>query len=353
MIQSQDPGPGAPRLSVVLPVRNEERHIGRVLDELQRQDIPRDAVELIVVDGMSSDRTREIVLDLQRRDDRIRLLDNPAGRSGPARNVGARHARAPYLLFVDGHCRILSPTMLADVLAAFEAGARCLSRPQPLLAESGHDFQTAVSLARGSVLGHNTGSLIYNGGDHWCSPLSAGCGYERALYLELGGVDEDFDAGEDLEFNLRVERAGVRARHSDAFAVGYLPRGSLPALFRQIYRYGYGRALMARKHEGGVTPAALGLSLLTLLTLTLPLLGFVHPAAWLALGALAAVHGGAVFLAAASVTLKRRPDLFATVAVCLVAIHHGAGLGSLSGWLGGPTWSHPPTERLRPDVPTA
>jgi len=327
---------------VVLPVRNEERHIARILHELQAQSVTPDAVEFIVADGMSSDRTREIVLEMGREDPRIRLVDNPAGRSGPARNAGAAHARAPYVLFVDGHCHILSPTMLADVMDAFAAGARCISRPQPLMAEAGHDFQTAVSLARTSFLGHNTGSLIYNDGDRWCSPLSAGCGYELGLYRELGGVDEEFDAGEDLEFNLRVERAGVQARHSDRFAVGYLPRADLLALFRQIYRYGYGRARMARKHRGGVTPAAAALSVLSLLAVVLPVLGLIHPWAWWAFGLAGLVHGGAVFIAAGQVTLRRRPDLFATVVMCLLAIHHGAGLGYLSGWLGGPAWTHAP-----------
>jgi len=350
MPQLQQPEPTTPRLSVVLPVRNEERHIARVLGELQAQTIPRDQVEFIVVDGMSTDRTRAVVEQLQRDDPRIRLLDNPSVRSGPARNVGAYHANAPYVLFVDGHCRILSPSMLADVLAAFENGARCVSRPQPLLAEAGDDFQTAAALARNSFLGHNTGSLIYNDGDSWCSPLSAGCGYETALYRELGGVDEDFDAGEDLEFNLRVERAGVQARHSDAFAVGYLPRGDLVALFRQIYRYGYGRARMARKHSGGITPAAVALSLLSLLALGLPVLGLAHPWAWWAFGLLGLVHGAAVFVAAGQATLRRRPDLFATVVLCLLAIHHGAGLGYASGWLGGPPWTHAPREARHRDL---
>jgi len=334
-------------LSVVLPVRNEERHIARVIGELQAQSLPHDRYELIVVDGMSTDRTRDVVMDLQASDPRIRLLDNPAGLSGAARNVGARFALGSHILFIDGHCSIVSERMLEGVVEAFASGARCVSRPQPLIAEGDNAFQTAVSLARQSYLGHNSGSRIYSGDAQWCSPLSAGCGYERSLYLELGGIDERFDAGEDLEFNLRVERMGIQAWHEQEFAVAYMPRSSLTALFRQIYRYGYGRAMMTRKHPGSLSPAALGLAVLSMLALCLPLVGLIHPAALAVWTLLTITHIGAIALDSAIVTLRRQPSQFFRVMICLLAIHHGAGLGYLSGATGGPAWSHPPPKCLR------
>jgi len=338
------PNSDALLLSVVLPVRNEEQHLARVIGELQAQSLPRDRYELIVVDGMSTDRTREVVAELQVDDPEIQLLDNPAGLSGAARNVGARFARASHVLFVDGHCRILSERMLESVVEAFAAGARCVSRPQPLVPENGDKFQAAVALARQSFLGHNSGSRIYSGSAEWCSPLSAGCGYERSLYLELGGIDERFDAGEDLEFNLRVDRMGIQARHEQDFAVAYMPRKSLTDLFRQIYRYGYGRAMMAQKHPRSITPAALGLALLSALAICLPLVGLVHSAALVAWGALTVLHVGAVALDSALVAIKHQPTQFFRILFCLLAIHHGAGLGYLAGMTGGPKWSHPPPE---------
>ncbi len=337
-------GPKTLLLSVVLPVRNEERHLARVIGELQAQSLPRSQYEIIVVDGMSTDKTRDVVAKLQVDDPDIVLLDNLAGLSGAARNIGARHARSSHVLFVDGHCRILSERMLESVVQAFAGGARCVSRPQPLVPENGDAFQHAVSLARQSFLGHNSGSRIYSDGAQWCSPLSAGCGYERSLYLELGGIDERFDAGEDLEFNLRVDRMGIQARHEQDFAVAYMPRKSLINLFRQIYRYGYGRAMMAQKHPGSITPAAIGLALLSALAICLPLVGIIHSAALTFWAGLTVLHVGAVALDSALVTVRRQPSQFFRVMLCLLAIHHGAGLGYLAGMTGGPNWSHPPPE---------
>lgn len=330
-----------PRLSVVLPVRNEEAHLPRVLDDLLGQSLETSAYELLVVDGMSDDGTRDLVERYATTHGNIRLLDNPGRLSGRARNVGAAAAAAPYVLFVDGHCRILSDTMLADVLAAFESGARCVSRPQPLMPEHDQPFQQAVSLARSTPLGHYAGSRIYSDEDGLCSPLSAGCGYERKLYEELGGVDESFDAAEDLEFNLRVERAGVKARHSEAFAVGYVPRSSWRALFRQIYRYGYGRARTARKHPGTFSPLVGMLSLMIVVMAVLTVAASFHPAFAVLWASLILAYGSAVGLSALW-GARNAPGLWFSVASALAAVHLGGGLGYLMGLLGGPSLSQAP-----------
>jgi len=334
----------APKLSVILPVRNEEHHIGRVLDELLGQSLPEHECEFLVVDGMSTDRTREIVDEIASRHPSVRLIDNPGCLSGRARNIGVSHATSPYVLFIDGHCRILSDFMLASVLHAFEGGARCISRPQPLMADPGERFQKAVTLARSTALGHYTGSEIYHAQEHWCSPLSAGCGYERGLYLELGGIDEDFDAAEDLEFNLRVERHGVEALHGQEFAVGYLARDSWLSLFRQLYRYGYGRARTARKHPASFSPLVGLLSFFVLMLGVLPLASVAVPVLGLLWIAVAAGYMGLV-LASSVWGARSHPSLTIPVAGALTAIHIGGGLGYLMGLTGGPSWCHAPPKR--------
>lgn len=332
-----------PKLSVILPVRNEEPHIARVLNELLAQSLPEQDYELLVVDGMSTDRTREIVRDIAERHACVRLLDNPGCLSGRARNVGVAQAKAPYVLFVDGHCRILSDDMLSSVLAAFRNGARCISRPQPLFAETGNRFQHAVTLARGTVLGHYAGSEIFQPDDHWCSPQSAGCGYEKDLYLELGGVDEDFDAAEDLEFNLRVAQHGIQARHCQTFAVGYMARSGVRDLFRQLYRYGYGRARTARKHPSSFSPLVGLLSLFVVILGVFPVLALAVPLLGVLWCLMSGVYAGLVLLVS---LWGSRSSLMDSpfVASALAAIHLGGGLGYLMGLLGGPSWCHAPPE---------
>ena len=328
-----------PELSVIVPVRNESRHIRNILDQLIDQSLEQTRFEILVIDGMSTDDTRKIVQGYITKHAMIRLFDNPAGLSGCARNVGVENAWAPYVLFVDGHCRISSRDMLASVLKAFHEGALCVSRPQPLINEDVNRFQAAAAAARQSWLGHHTGSQIYTADDHLCSPLSAGCGYKRDLYQEMGGIDESFDAGEDLEFNLRVHQRGIYAHHSHDFELGYYPRNSCLALFRQLYRYGCGRARMSRKHPRQFSPLSTALMLLILWMLLTPLvIPFWGPALrlWAVPTTLYAIG---IMSLSAWLSLRRSVSWPMTVSAFL-ASHFGAGLGYLSGLVGGPRWSH-------------
>ena len=77
-----------PFVSVILPVRNEEKYIEAALAAVTGQDYPADRMEIIVVDGMSTDGTREIVGRLAANDTRVRLCDNPKGIAPTAMNIG-------------------------------------------------------------------------------------------------------------------------------------------------------------------------------------------------------------------------------------------------------------------------
>ncbi len=254
--------PASPTISVVLPVLDEEADISGLLEMLLGQQEPPGGFEVLVVDGGSRDRTREIVNAVGARDPRVRLLDNPAVRSSAGRNVGAWAARGEYVLFVDGHCGLPRPDHLQRLVEIFRAtGAACLCRPQPLLDLAGGAWGAAIAAARHSWLGHNPGSDIYRESPGVTDPRSAGAAYRRAVILELGGYDERFDACEDVEFNHRVARAGLLAyRHPD-LRLQYRPRTTLSGLYRQMRRYGRGRAHLLARHPGVIPWALVALTL--------------------------------------------------------------------------------------------
>ncbi len=327
-------------LSVIMPVRNEEAHLGALLWQLLDQTLSRDLYEVLVVDGRSDDRTREVVREMMAEAGNIRLLDNPRRLASAARNVGGFAAAGKYVLFLDGHCRIAHVDMLESALQAFQQGERCLSRPQPLVASRRGGFAEAVSLARCSPLGHYTGSKIYSQEDRHCDPLTAGCAYTKELFLELGGLDENFDAAEDLEFNYRVRNRGVQAFHSHIFSVEYEPRDNPRALFRQLYRYGYGRARLTRRHPQALSGVSLILGLLGLWFLLGPLVLLVWPQILplygVTLGPYALVTLVATLRAASGRSLRLVLETWLTLPI----IHFGAGLGYVAGLLHGPDWSH-------------
>lgn len=247
-----------PAVSVVVPVLNEEKHIGQLLESLRRQIPPANGFEVLVADGGSTDRTREIIQG-SARGLNLTLLSNRNKLSSAGRNVGARASRGRYILFLDGHCELPRDDYLVLVESLFETtGADCLCRPQPLVGFDPEGWSKAITAARHSPLGHYPGSDIYRSAAGFTNPLSAGAAYKAELVNELGGYDEQFDACEDVEFNVRVSKAGCRSyRHPD-LAVSYRPRTSLRGLFRQMERYGLGRARLMARH-----PAVIPWPLLT------------------------------------------------------------------------------------------
>ncbi len=237
-------------IAVIMPVLNEEKHIGATLDQIYMQDYPMDRVQVIVADGGSTDSTREIVGSFKGRFGSLKLLDNPRRLSSAGRNVGARNSNARYLLVLDGHTHLPSRTLFKDMVALFEStGAACLCRPQPLTPPNISEFEKSVALCRGSLLGHKPGSEIYSDGEAQVDPTSSGAMYTREVFEKVGAFDESFDACEDVDFNFRVHQHGLKAWTSPKLTVFYYPRSSLDALWRQMVRYGRGRFRLTEKHK--------------------------------------------------------------------------------------------------------
>jgi len=340
-----------PRVTVVLPVRNEAAHIETILGDVLGQDLSHAALEVLVVDGRSTDDTRERVRRVASGDGRVRLLDNPMRLSSAARAIGAEAARGDFVAFIDGHCRIPSPAMLGDMVRLFEqTDADCLARPQPLVVTDGGVRARAISAARHARFGHSLRSEIYGDTEGPVSPLSSGAMYRREVFAAVGNYDPSFDACEDVEFNYRVAAAGLKAWTSPRLAVTYEPRKTYRGLWRQMLRYGIGRARLHRTH-----PAAFSLESLVpvFFVLGLPLLAAAPllptPYRW-AVAAPYALYVVLALLFAALACLRRSPTLIPLVALAFPVLHGGLGVGYLIGRL---TRFPRAKEPVTPDARTA
>lgn len=304
-------------ITIVMPVRNEERFIADTLQQLLGQDYPADRFEIIVADGMSDDATRKIVMNIASQHPQVRLLDNPRQRSSAGRNIGFKNGKGDIFLVVDGHCFIPDNQLLKNTAACLEkSGADCLGRPQPLDPPGLTEFQKAVALARASKLGHGGDSLIFGEYEGFASPVSNGAAYKKEVFEKAGYLDEAFDACEDVEFNYRVEQAGYTCYTSPKLTIRYYPRENLRGLFRQMTRYGSGRRRFTRKHPKALTlnqliPAGFVVGILSLgVTAALSLAGVE----FLSLGIVEVLssgvakvlsHGGAEALSSAGTTSLR------------------------------------------------
>jgi len=237
-------------IAIVMPVLNEEKFLGQTLEQVYMQDFPMEKVEVVIADGGSRDRTREIAQSFQQRFGSLKILDNPRCIPSTGRNVGVKNTTAPYILVLDGHTHLPDRYLLSSMLEIFKkTEAGCLCRPQPLSPPDINDFELAVAKCRSSWLGHKPGSEIYSESEGEVDPTSSGAMYARSVFDSIGYFDEAFDACEDVDFNYRVFISGIKSYLSPRLKVFYYPRSSLRGLWRQMVRYGEGRFRFSRKHK--------------------------------------------------------------------------------------------------------
>jgi succinoglycan biosynthesis protein ExoA len=332
-IRADNQGDSAlPFVSVIIPVRNEEKHLRLALDGLLNQDYPKDRYEILVVDGNSADRTPRVVEETAKNSIvPIRLLCNPQQLSSAGRNVGVRSSRGELIVFIDGHCHIPSRDLLRDTAQLFSnTGAACLCRPQPLTPPGNSMFQTIVANVRSSLIAHGLDSTIYSTNlEGFVDPMSSGASYRREVFDHVGFYNEELDACEDVEFNYRLFRAGLRSYTSPRLTIQYHPRNSFSALYKQMVRYGKGRCRLARLHPKAFSVAQVMPALFVLWVLLGILLAPISKLIVFVYLTTLCIYTGVVLAFSAWLGIRHgwrhllaAPGLYAT-------IHSGLGIGFL------------------------
>jgi succinoglycan biosynthesis protein ExoA len=236
--------------SVLVPVRDEERHIASSLAAMRAQRFD-GQLEFIFADGASSDRTRAMLEAAAAADPRIRIYANPRRTVTSGLNVALGHARGRWVARMDAHTRYPDDYLARGVARLQAGGTRWVSGPQ--LPQGDGPVSRAVSLALGTDLGRS-GSRKWAAAADGEAPeyeLDAGVFtgvWERASLLEYGGWDERWRVNEDSEMAGRFLARGERLICIPAMAATYAPRDSLPRLWRQYFVYGEYRARTARRH---------------------------------------------------------------------------------------------------------
>lgn len=235
-----------PPVSVVMPVRNEERHLRAAVSQVLAQDYP-GPLELVLAVGPSEDRTEEIAREIVAVDSRVRLIPNPAGITPSGLNAAIKEAKYDIIVRVDGH-GILSPGYIRRAVEVLDAtGADNVGGV--MAAEGETPFEEAVARAYRSPLGLGGGRFHVGGEPGPVDSVYLGV-FRRKTLEALGGFDETFVRAQDWELNFRIRAAGGTVWFTPELQVTYRPRPNLPQLARQFYLTGRWRRVIGRLHKG-------------------------------------------------------------------------------------------------------
>ena len=234
------------RALVVIPTLNEAGAIARVIERILDDEGLVDPL-VVVADGGSTDETREIVRGISRRDPRVRLLDNPARLQSAAINLAAACIAGdrPWLVRVDAHADYPKNYASSLVAEAMRTGAASVVVSMDTVGESA--FQRAVAAAQNSLLGTGGSAHRLASEGQWVDHGHHAL-FDLAAFEAVGGYDESFSHNEDAELDLRLTQQGSKIWLTDTVRIGYHPRSTAGALWRQYFSYGKGRARTVLKH---------------------------------------------------------------------------------------------------------
>lgn len=321
-------------LSVICPIYNEEKYIAKCIDSILAQDYPKDNLEVIFADGMSTDRTREIVAEYTAKYPFIKLIDNPKRIVPPALNTAIAASHGDIIMRLDAHASY-EPNYFSVIAAALDkygadnAGSVCKTDVLN---------KTPKALAIREVLSHPLGvgnSTFRTGidGVREVDTVPFGC-WRRSVFSRFGKYDERLVRNQDIELNKRIKAGGGKIVIIPDTYCTYYARETFSKLAKNNYGNGKWNILTVYyTHQLKSLSLRHFIPLIFVLSLLLPAIAgfFWHPLWWLGVASLAA-YSLAVSLISAKIAISKHLNFIYLIASFFV-LHLSYGWGSLMGLL--------------------
>lgn len=318
-------------VSVIVPIRNEERYIASCLQSLLDQTYSSEGYEILVVDGRSSDRSKEMVEEFARWHGNVRCLDNPAAIAPAAMNIGIRNAAGEFIIRADGHNFYPEDYIANCVKCLQETGADNVGGPWRTVPFDDSFGSRMVAAILTNPFGVGDSRFRTSRFEGFVDTVPFGA-FRRELFDHVGMYNEKLVRNQDNELNARIRRAGGKIYQTPALTTEYHPIADLAALLKQTYKTSQWHLFSVRQNASSMgvrhfVPAVFVLSLMALLA------GAIwSPLCLAGLGVLLSVY----LLTGIYFAFRRSKDWGPSVksalpAVCLL-FHIVYGLGTIAGF---------------------
>lgn len=317
-------------LSVIVPIYQEEKYISKCIDSMLSQDYPKDDLEIILVDGMSKDRTREIVATYTAKYPFIRMIDNPDRIAPCAMNRGIKEAKGDVIIRLDAHVYYpknyfsLLVEKLNELPGAENVGALCNTLPV-------NDSITAQSIAAVLSSSFGMGNSHFRVGankEMEVDTVPFGC-FHRSIFDKVGLYDEELVRNQDDELNARIIKAGGKIYLIPQLVCEYYARDTAKKVYKMFYQYGVFKPLVNKKLGSPATVRQFFPLFFVLGLLVGPVVCLFLPVLWWAYFAVIMLW----FILATSFSLKDSKNLkrILTQNWIYFVVHFGYGWGYIVG----------------------
>ncbi|MDO9545353.1 MAG: glycosyltransferase family 2 protein [Pelolinea sp.] len=315
-------------VSIILPIRNEVSFIKKSMDAILAQDFPRDQVEIVIADGMSTDETRDIIRAYQQTHPQIHLIDNPGKIVPTGMNIALRQAKGEIIIRVDGHT-VIAPDYVRQCVEILQR-TQADNVGGKMNTIGSNPFGKAAALATSTPFGVGGARFHYSDEEEWVDTVYMGA-WPRSVFDRIGLFDEELVRDQDDEFNYRLRAAGGKILLSPDIKSEYSVRGNPYALWKQYFQYGYWKVRVLQKHPHQMRPRQFVPPVFASALLGSALLSVLFSRGWVVL---ALVGGGYLLanLAASVVTASKKGwDHLALLPATFAILHLSYGLGFLIG----------------------
>jgi len=199
-----------PFVTVVIPCRNESRFVSACLDSVVAQDYPKDKMEVLVVEGMSDDNTKQIIEQYPQKFPFVRIFNNPRKFTPFALNIGIQNARGEYIIWMSSHnyydCDYVSKCINTIITFDMDNVGGIIIPVQRQRTTVGR----CITLALSSWFGVGNSSFrVPPKAPKIVDTVFGGC-YKKEVFAKIGFFNERLLRGQDIEFNLRMKKAGLK-----------------------------------------------------------------------------------------------------------------------------------------------
>ncbi|MHB0939789.1 MAG: glycosyltransferase family 2 protein [Armatimonadota bacterium] len=328
-----------PFVSVIIPAYNEERYIGGCLRSLLRGAYPADRWEIIIADGMSTDRTREEIDKVAAESAvPITVIDNPRRVTPVALNLAIGATRGEVIIRVDAHTEYGDDYVARCVQVLRDSGAANVGGPMDTRPGADTPMARAIALAMAHPFGVGNSAFRTQSEAREVDTVPFGC-FRREVFQEIGLFDERLWRNQDFELNQRIRQAGGRLWLDPRLHSAYYSRATLPALVRHAWINGFWNALSHALHPYSfclrhALPVGFVLGLVAVVALTVPAL-VTGAIVWRVLAVLCWLPYALYLALDLAVALRQGKSWRERAALLVVfpAFHAWYGAGLAWGWI--------------------
>lgn len=321
-----------PFVTLIIPARNEEKFIKLCLESLCQQDYPPDCWEVLVVDGTSRDRTKEVAASYKTSLN-LKILDNPKISAPAGLNLGLEKGEGEIIIRVDAHS-LVAPDFISQCVRHLAANpeADCVGGPITTIAEGFWAGKIALALSCPFCVAD--AKFRYAQKPALVDTVAFGA-YRRGVFEKIGRFNEALIRNQDIEFSTRLRKSGGKIFLTPEIKSSYFCRASLKSLARQCFLNGYWNIKTSQ-----ISPGALKIrhfiplifSLFLIITL---MAGLFKPFFWnLLIGGLLVYFGMAFLFSAKTAFETRALADFLILPLIFFWFHFTYGLGSIFGLAG-------------------